>query len=303
MASGQKWAADAKAGVLWQQTEDLVAVSERTRVAGGGLYPHRWKRLARLRRGSPPQTAGTVPENTGGDELRTEPVSQFPARKIDNRRNEQRKKRLLASFLSLVLILGLLPTAALATEGTGQETSQEESQEVSTNSETSKADSGTSGETGGPVQGANSVAYANINAALTAGETSIFLTNDANFTAFALNSGAVTIDLAGHKLSLTGNTGDYTAITVTGGAALTICNTGSASTGVLEINGYTEISRAAIIVGAGSSVTLTGLTYNTDASGLMPKGDAATVRVARSMRRGTAWAQTQATPYLTHNNI
>ena len=81
-----------------------------------------------------------------------------------------------------------------------------------------------------------------------------------------------------------------------GGAALTICNTGSASTGVLEINGYTEISRAAIIVGAGSSVTLTGLTYNTDASGLMPKGDAATVRVARSMRRGTAWAQTQATP-------
>ena len=55
------------------------------------------------------------------------------------------KKRLLASFLSLVLILGLLPTAALATEGTGQETSQEESQEVSTNSETSKADSGISG--------------------------------------------------------------------------------------------------------------------------------------------------------------
>lgn len=71
------------------------------------------------------------------------------------------KKRLLASFLSLVLILGLLPTAALATEGTGQETSQEESQEVSTNSETSKADSGISGETGGPVQGVNSVAYAN----------------------------------------------------------------------------------------------------------------------------------------------
>ena len=87
---------------------------------------------------------------------------------------------------------------------------------MSTNSETSKADSGISGETGGPVQGANSVAYANINAALTAGETSISLTNDANFTAFALNSGAVTIDLAGHKLSLTGNTGDYTAITVTG---------------------------------------------------------------------------------------
>lgn len=202
-----------------------------------------------------------------------------------------------------MLILGLLPTAALATEGTGQETSQEESQEGSTNSETSKADSGISGETGGPVQGANSVAYANINAALTAGETSISLTNDANFTAFALNSGAVTIDLAGHKLSLTGNTGDYTAITVTGGAALTICNTGSASTGTLEINGYTEISRAAIIVGAGSSVTLTGLTYNTDASGLMPKGAAAAVRVARSMRRGTAWAQTQATPYLTHNNI
>ena len=49
MALGQKRAADAKAGILRQQAEDLVAVPQGTRMAGGGLYSHQGQRVSLLR--------------------------------------------------------------------------------------------------------------------------------------------------------------------------------------------------------------------------------------------------------------
>lgn len=50
VAPGQKRAADAKAGILRQQAEDLVAVPQGARMADGGLYPHQGQWLSLLRR-------------------------------------------------------------------------------------------------------------------------------------------------------------------------------------------------------------------------------------------------------------
>ena len=50
MAPSQKRVADAKAGILRQQAEDLVAVPQGARMAGGGLYPHQGQRVSLLRR-------------------------------------------------------------------------------------------------------------------------------------------------------------------------------------------------------------------------------------------------------------
>lgn len=50
VAPGQKRAADAKAGILRQQAEDLAAVPQGARMADGGLYPHQGQWLSLLRR-------------------------------------------------------------------------------------------------------------------------------------------------------------------------------------------------------------------------------------------------------------
>ena len=119
--------------------------------------------------------------------------------------------------------------------------------------------------------------YSTLDAAMNAGDT-ITLTKDATFTTFTLSNGKeLTIDLMGHKLSST----DGADITVSGGAKLTIQS--SNTQGTLKMEGFSKANNAAIGVKTRSSVTLNGVHYTTDGTGLFPQGDAATVTVENCM--------------------
>ena len=162
------------------------------------------------------------------------------------------KKRVLAMAMTLAMALSLLPVSALAAEASDNDAEIRDAQMSGDITE-------------------------NITSAVS-GDT-ITLTGDATFSGFTLSDDKqLTIDLNGHKLSATTTNNDM-VIYVTGGADLTICNTGSADTGVLELNGYTNVTYTAIGIAAGSSVTLEDLTYNSDATGLGPDGEKATVNV------------------------
>ena len=119
--------------------------------------------------------------------------------------------------------------------------------------------------------------YSTLDAAMNAGDT-ITLTKDATFTTFTLSNGKeLTIDLMGHELSST----DGADITVSGGAKLTIQS--SNTQGTLKMEGFSKANNAAIGVKTRSSVTLNGVHYTTDGTGLFPQGDAATVTVENCM--------------------
>ena len=184
------------------------------------------------------------------------------------------KKRFLSTLMALVLALSLVPTAALAVEGNIPE---EEPIIADENARTNEENTAT------PVLGANG-SYADINAALASGETSVTLTDDATFTALILTDGqTLTIDLAGHTLQGSDGTSTY----VRDGAQLTIYSSGTQ--GNLVIENFSQGSDAAICVETGSSVRLENVNYETDGTGLFPYGNAAAVSVENCSITGNGY--------------
>lgn len=67
----------------WEPQNGVVGVSQRAYLESHRLFQSgaAEMRLSRLCRQSPPGAAGTLPTGTGGDGIKTGPVSQFPAQK------------------------------------------------------------------------------------------------------------------------------------------------------------------------------------------------------------------------------